>query len=786
MPFFQIEKIKCNVRIFGILLLLLLLIGCVAQKTEDVKTAEQTQPGTDTSVQNAVDQEDRLISAITIEENDQTIEIQIQGNKKLVYTSIKQAFPFGIAIYLPETKIAESFKNEVTENRSIGDLIVKYADEEMTTAKIEILLKEDLNYEVAEADNTLNVSLFGTLEKTQTIVSTPPEPVSTAVEPKSKEQLVSEETVIIPNKTAKMTDIEFNAMEDGNSDIVVKTNHPVKYDITQGKNGKIYLNLYNTIIPDYHKRPILTHYFKSAVKRLMPIQVPGKKKNSKIEIETRDQVPYRIVQNQSTISIFFEPSRIEPPIFTKAKKKVISGTQTQVGAAQNYEKEISPKGEPDKAGIEVAAIEKKEKTLEEEIFGPPKKYTGEKIKLDFYETDIKNVFRILRSVGGLNFAIDKNVKGKVTLTLENAVPWDQVLDLVLRMNSLGMKEEGNVIRIATLETLKKEEKLIQEMIAAKKKSLAQKKSLEPLVTEYIPINYSDATADIKPHVDDILTKRGTASVNTRTNMIIITDIQAKVDQAKEIIFKLDQVTPQIMIEAKVVEVTKNFTRTLGLGLSLTQAQTKDTNPRPHDYTVALNSPLTSAVNTGSYNIYRILGSQFLSLNAQISASETKGEVKVVSSPRILTLDNKQASIKQGLEYAYLERDSSGGSSVKFKSIDLLLDVTPHVTPDKRIGLTVNLTKNDIDSITNGVPSLSTNSATTELLVNNNDTIVIGGIVKTTDTDSVTGTPFLSGIPILGRLFRTDTDTDNRTELLIFITPSIVQLEQKRNTFTTQD
>ena len=169
------------------------------------------------------------------------------------------------------------------------------------------------------------------------------------------------------------------------------------------------------------------------------------------------------------------------------------------------------------------------------------------------------------------------------------------------------------------------------------------------------------------------------------------------------------------------------------------------------------------------------------MSAQIAASEIKGDIKVVSSPRILTLDNKIATIKQGLEYAYLERDDTGGSSVKFKNIDLLLEVTPHVTPDKRIGIIVSLTKNDIDSVTNGIPSLSTNEAKTELLINNNDTIVIGGIVKTTDNRSSSGTPFLSGIPFLGKLFRTDIDKDKRNELLIFITPSIVQLEQKRTT-----
>ncbi|MCK4768403.1 MAG: secretin and TonB N-terminal domain-containing protein, partial [Desulfobacula sp.] len=441
MPFFQMKRMKNMIKIFSFLLVVFIAVGCVAQKTENAQTAEQLQMQQEISDKSAVIPGDRQISAVSVELQDQIIEIRIQGNQKLVYTSIKQSFPFGIAIYLPETVIADSFKTTLPENESIGDLIVTYADEEKTTVKVEILLKEDLNYEVTENNNMLKLVLSGGMEK--------------------DESLVSEENIIIPDKTATMTHIEFNTMEDGKSDIVVQTNHPVKYDITQAGNDKLYLNLYNTIIPDYHRRPLLTQYFKSAVESLMPIQVSGKKKIGKIEIKIREQVPYRIVRNQNTISIFFEPSMVEPPVFTKATKKVISGSQTQTDLSEDP-----------------LAVTAKKQTMEELIFGPEKKYTGEKIKLDFYETDIKNVFRILRSVGKLNFAIDKDVEGKVTLTLEDPVPWDQVLDLVLKMNNLGMKKEGNVIRIATLEALKKDETSLQEAIAARKKFLEQKKSLE--------------------------------------------------------------------------------------------------------------------------------------------------------------------------------------------------------------------------------------------------------------------------------------------------------------------
>ena len=790
MPVFQSKKIR-RLAGFGLICLALFIVsGCMVRQPEPVKAeaANEERIGLEKdrvkTGSEPVNNVPRHISSLHVQQSDQSIDIEIRGNQKLVYTSIKQSFPFGIAVYLPNTRIEDGLKVPLIDSESVTDIVVAYADVEQTTAKVEILLNDDLNYEMLEEAESLTVKLSGTKvpamkatgEKPVALVSqkieTDPAPLNSVTEPKE------EKPTDFSDKAARMTDIEFNTMEDGTSDIIVKTTHPVRYDIIQGEDQKLYLNLYNTIIPKHHERPILTYYFKSAVESLMPMQMPGKEKDAKIEINTRDQVPFRVVQDANILSLYFEASRVEPPVFGKAKKKIDGSMgKDQDLTVQRQQLEARSQLEP-------VLSDNRETDPDEEIFGRPKTYTGEKIKLDFFETDIKNVFRILRSVGGLNFAIDDDVQGKVTLTLDNPVPWDQVLDLVLKMNDLGQKKEGNVIRIATLESLDNEEKLRQAAIASRKKSLEQRKSIEPLTTEYIPINYSDAESDIRPHVSQILTKdRGTLSVDNRTNMIIITDTQEKIEQAKEIIFRLDKVTPQIMIEAKVVEVTKNFSRELGVGLSLSERN--ESTAGETDFTISLNQPINDETpgNIGEFNFFRLFGSSLTQLNAQIAASEIKGDVKIISSPRILTLDNKKAKIKQGLEFAFLERDDSGGSSVKFKNIDLLLEVTPHVTPDNRISMNVYLTKNDIDSIVSGVPTLSTNEAETELLVNDNDTIVIGGIVKTTDNKGVIGTPVLSGIPILGRLFRKDTNVDNRTELLIFITPSIVRLEQKENVVT---
>jgi type IV pilus assembly protein PilQ len=303
----------------------------------------------------------------------------------------------------------------------------------------------------------------------------------------------------------------------------------------------------------------------------------------------------------------------------------------------------------------------------------------------------------------------------------------------------------------------------------------QQIALEPLVTEYIPINYASASSDIKPRLDQIKTpKRGEVGVDSRNNQIIMTDTAEKIKQAKEIIRSIDKVTPQVIIEASIVEVSENFSREIGTEWGLVNGPITNQNAT-HTYTLAMNHPTSGGGSTIGYQFARIAGSNF-TLNAELQAIETAGNGKIISTPKIVTLDNKQATIKQGLEYPYLERDSSGLATVKFKKIDLELKVKPHVTPDNRIAMTINITKNDIESITGGVPSLSTNEASTELLVNDTDTIVIGGILKSTAQEGESRYPLLSKIPILGWLFKSKNVSSQKKELLIFITPKIVHLE----------
>ena len=638
-------------------------------------------------------------------------------------------------------------------------------------------------------------------------------PVKEPEKPMPLTNAIEMPTQPLSSKPAWVNRIDFQGGQAGKSTIIIGTTRPVQYDLTKKSDRLLQLKLLDTKLPRYRQRPLITTRFESAVDRITPIYKPSMQERTIVAIELRENVPHIIERRDDLLLIQFEASSVPPKPLEQADlpswKKVLAQTDTEpevpepqkiveTKPAKTLEPIAAPKITEATAPrpVETPPVEfEAPKPVEYKSQGPPVAstslagrpagsiYTGEKIALDFFETDIKNVFRILREISGKNFAIDKNVTGSVTMTLEKPVPWDQVLDLVLRMNGLGKSYEGDIIRIATLSKLTEEEKARQARIAAQEKSKQVVEALEPLVTEYISVNYSDAKSEVMPHVKKLLSdKRGNISVDARNNQLIVTDIAAKIAMIKEVVNRIDTVTPQVIIEAKVVEITSEFSTELGIDWGLTVGPYDQGNlgfPGSLTGDVAMNFPAAGAANTIGFNFTRLSGDGTpILLDAQLNAVETNREGKVISAPKIVTLDNKKARIKQGVEFPFLERDASGNATVKFKNIDLLLEVTPIVTPDDRILMKIFITKNDIATITAGVPSLSTNEAQTELLVNDGDTIVIGGIIKTTIQDSTTGWPGLHKIPLLGWLFKTETNTEDNRELLIFITPQIVQLEQR--------
>jgi type IV pilus assembly protein PilQ len=272
-------------------------------------------------------------------------------------------------------------------------------------------------------------------------------------------------------------------------------------------------------------------------------------------------------------------------------------------------------------------------------------------------------------------------------------------------------------------------------------------------------------------------------VDIRNNQIIITDTAVKIQQAKQIVQKIDMVTPQVIIEARIVEANTNFTREIGVDM-LAELGTFDipyTSSWEFGPTTFLTDTIPAdATPTGVFftSLTKTSGTAFV-LDAVLATAEIEGKTNIISAPKVVTLDNKKATIKQGFEVPYIERDSAGRQTTKFRDVDLLLEVTPTVTPDNRIALMILVTKNDIFRQTEVGPALSTNEANTEIIVDDGDTIVIGGILKSTINWGERGVPGLRKLGVLGWLFKYQKETDDKNELMIFMTPQIIQLEQKR-------
>ena len=572
---------------------------------------------------------------------------------------------------------------------------------------------------------------------------------------------------------ASVNRVEFADEVAGKSTIIIGTTRPVQYQLEKVDDKRVNLRLLNTSVPEQHRRALITTRFESAVDRVTPSQ---ERSETTVAIDLRESVAYTAEQVGNVIRINFAASSVPPKPYENAEPPAWKTSAAAVPAAEAVAlKNVAAKPAP-------AAV-KKPSMVSESIAGD-KAFTGEKIALDFYDTDIKNVFRILQEISGKNFAIDKNVSGKVTLALQRPVPWDQVLDLVLKMNQLGMVREGDIIRIASLATLQQEEKMRQAQLKAEQEAKKQEEEGESLVTEYIPVNYSNAKSEVLPHLTNILTpNRGKATVDERNNQVIFTDIAEKVKQAKAIVDRIDRVTSQVIIEARVVEANSSFNREIGFdwGTITVEAFKIGGALRTGPTTFAANNIPQSyrPDNSIGFNFSTLFGTNISIVDAKLSASELEGKATIISAPKIITLNSKKATIKQGLEVPYLERDSSGNATVRFKDVDLLLEVTPNISQDRRIVMNIFITKNDVVDPTAPEPALSTNEAKTEILVEDGDTIVIGGILKDTRKLTDQGIPGLRKLPAFGWLFRSERVETSKNELLIFITPRIIQLEQRK-------
>lgn len=442
--------------------------------------------------------------------------------------------------------------------------------------------------------------------------------------------------------------------------------------------------------------------------------------------------------------------------------------------------------------LEIKSITKEDANKrDKERFG----YTGEKLSLNFQNIEVRAVLQLIADFTDLNMVASDTVSGNITLRLKN-VPWDQALDLVLKTKGLAMRQSGNVIMVAPAEEIAAREK--QELEA--KKAIVE---LEPLRTDMIQVNYAkakDISTLLKAQNTNLLTGRGNVSVDDRTNTLIVLEADSRLVEIRKLIAVLDVPIRQLLIESRIVIANDDFARDLGVRMGVTQAAVQDNgvttvsggmaqtdnilrdvlsigaaNPLNATFSDRLNVNLP--VSGGGRIALGILGPDYL-LDLELSAMQREGRGEVVSTPRLVTSNQRQGRIEQGVEIPFLTSSSSGATTVSFKKAVLSLDVTPQITPDDRIILDLKVNKDSVGALipvgTGTIPSINTRAINTQVLVENGETVVLGGILDESKVDSTTKVPFLGDIPILGRLFRTDSNSDEREELLIFVTPKVLK------------
>ncbi len=422
-------------------------------------------------------------------------------------------------------------------------------------------------------------------------------------------------------------------------------------------------------------------------------------------------------------------------------------------------------------------------------------YTGEKLSLNFQDIDVRSVLQLIADFTDLNLVASDTVAGNITLRLQN-VPWDQALDLVLKTKGLDKRQVGNVLLVAPADEIAARER--QELESQK-----QIAELAPLRRELIQVNYAKAADMAKlfqsvTSADGSADVRGSVTVDDRTNSIIAYQTQERLDELRRIIAQLDIPVRQVMIEARIVEANVNYDKALGVrwGGSTRQGNWslygKDGatsfdegqaflpgTDTVGNFTLDEGVAPVPFVDMGVANSTSGIGIGFLTdsvvLDLQLSAMESSGNGEVVSQPKVVTSDKETAKILKGQEVPYQEASSSGATSTSFKEAALSLEVTPQITPDNRIIMEVKVTKDapNFQAAINGVPPINKNEVNAKVLVSDGETIVIGGVFENTQTKSVEKVPFLGDLPYLGRLFRRDIVQDNKTELLVFLTPRIM-------------
>jgi type IV pilus assembly protein PilQ len=597
---------------------------------------------------------------------------------------------------------------------------------------------------------------------------------------------------------AGISSVDFTLLDSDKSRLTIAADRPVEPEVQITSANSISIIFPNTRIPKHLQRHIDTGQFASAVNLIDPRPMRGAPNTAEFHIELREMVPYHLARDGDRVYVEFDSSVLPPaePIALAAPVAVAEARAPEAAAptpgvvAEAVEIEepaaaVAAEAETPEVAVAAELEETMEPAFEEvtptiaeaPIVAPAQRYSGQKISLDLQDVDVRNVLRLLADVTGKNMVVEPNVKGTVTLKVDQ-VPWDQVLDLILRINDLGSVIEGNVIRVATRQKIQAEMDRRRAEVEAEKELMAAARDVGEITTEYLQVNYADVN-DIASQFDQIKSEKGTISIDPRTNLIIFSDFPKRIETARDILVRLDKATQQVMIEARIVTASTNFSRNLGISwngrYTVNSLANRDVTRLEIPWTVS--APVSAVGTLGPMGFTRS-ATNILNIDMTLTALEAAGEGRVISSPRIFTLDHVQAMIQQGDQIPYPQRTEEGTISTAFAPATLSLTVTPHITPDGKVRMEVSAKKDEADfgRTVNEVPAIRTQEAQTELLVNDGDTVVIGGVIIQDRSWSESRVPGLWRVPVLGWLFKNRQVEDTKSELLIFLSPSIVKDE----------
>lgn len=659
------------------------------------------------------------------------VSIEMKNAPAGIPASFSVANPARVALDMPST-VNGLGKNMVELNQ--GDVRSVNVVQSAGRSRVVLNLKRPLTHAVSIDGKRVLVALGGAAD-TSTFRA-PPGAATTAMaqaSPSATAPATAGPSAFTGSRTLRGIDFRRGAESEGR--VVVDLSDPnTNVDIRQQGNSVI-VDFQNTTLPDTLKRRLDVSDFATPVAQITASQQGN---NARLVVEPRGVWEHNAYQSDTRFVLEVRPVREDP-------------TRLFQGTRQGYQ--------------------------------------GERLSLNFQNVDVRSLLQVIADFTNLNIITSDSVGGTITLRLKD-VPWDQALDIILQSKGLDMRKNGNVVLVAPRDEIAAKEKLELE-------ARNQIADLEPLRSEAFVVNYQKAE-DVRKLLSDekqrLISKRGSVAVDPRTNQIFVQDTTARLEDVRRLLQRIDIPVPQVLIEARIVEADDRFSRNLGVrfgyGRVTNEVAVGGNNALPslpgttggvgtggvsviNSNNVNLPAAGIGGFNPGSFNLTLFNSSLTRLINLELNALEADGRGKIISSPRVVTADKIKAVIEQGTEIPYQQATSSGATSVAFRKAVLKLEVTPQITPEGAIFLDVKVNKDSRGVETTAGPAIDTKNVQTQVLVENGGTVVLGGIYEQQDRTTVTKIPFFGDLPVVGNLFKNTASINDRTELIIFITPRVI-------------